>query len=288
MRTPLLLVFCLLIMISITSSANADEVKLIVRGDDLGMTQGSIAAFHKAFDEGVLTCASVIVPAPWFEAARDLIVKHPGWCIGIHLTLIGEWRGYRWRPVLPWSRVRSIVDEDGFLYRYPEELLSKKPKAEEIEAEWRVQIDLAIKKGINVQYLDFHYMGPEGLPGLTEAARRIASDYHFPISGALGERVLPDIYMTPIGKKTERAVKTLEDLKPALWLWIFHPGIDSPEHSGLIHTKPEDAFKGDSAGKHRAAETETLTSPLVRAAIRNRGIKLTAYGTVWRELQGKK
>lgn len=40
------------------SHASAKEIKLIVRGDDLDMSQGSLLAFEKAFKEGILTCAS--------------------------------------------------------------------------------------------------------------------------------------------------------------------------------------------------------------------------------------
>ncbi len=81
---------------------NPDEfIRLIIRGDDLGSTQGTIEAFSQAINNGVLTCASIQVPAPWFEAASEFAKKRPGFCFGIHLTLVAEWRGYRWRPVLP-------------------------------------------------------------------------------------------------------------------------------------------------------------------------------------------
>jgi hypothetical protein len=57
-------------LVFVTSSVKAEpqtDTKLIIRGDDMGMTQGSLVAFEKAFNEGVLTCASIQVPAPWFE-----------------------------------------------------------------------------------------------------------------------------------------------------------------------------------------------------------------------------
>jgi hypothetical protein len=101
-------ILILLLVVLTFYSVCAGEIRLIVRGDDLGMTQGLIAGFEKAFKEGVLTSASIQVPAPWFEAAADLAKQHPQWCFGVHLTLIGEWRGYRWRPVLPWDQVTSI------------------------------------------------------------------------------------------------------------------------------------------------------------------------------------
>jgi len=170
------MVYIFLIILLISGYSNAqDEVRLIIRGDDMGMTQGSLIAFEKAFNEGVLTCASIQVPAPWFEGAAELCRKNPGWCTGVHLTLVGEWRGYPWRPVLPWDKVSSLVDEDGYFYRYPKELHAHKPKLEEIEAELRAQIELAKKKGISVQYLDVHYGSTNGYPGANEIVEKIKS-----------------------------------------------------------------------------------------------------------------
>jgi hypothetical protein len=85
-----------------TSQAKPEgEIRLIVRGDDLGMTQGSLDAFEQAFNRGILTSGAIQVPAPWFEAAAELSKKNPGWCVGVHLCLMGEWIGYRWRPCFP-------------------------------------------------------------------------------------------------------------------------------------------------------------------------------------------
>jgi len=83
------------------AGATAKEIRLIVRGDDLGMTQGSLVGVERAYREGILTCASLLVCAPWFEGAIGLFKNNPGLCVGVHLSLVGEWRGYRWRPVLP-------------------------------------------------------------------------------------------------------------------------------------------------------------------------------------------
>ena len=254
----------------------ADEIRLIVRGDDLGMTQGSIAGFEKGFEQGVLTSASIQVPAPWFEAAAELAKQHPEWCFGVHLTLIGEWRGYRWGPVLPWGLLKSMVDEDGFLFRYPEELAERRPQIEEIEAELNAQAAVAIKKGIRVDYLDIHYVSPSLIPGLDAVLGRLAAKYRVPVSGRLGERRAAGIYMAPPAQKTAIAVKMLEDLKPGLWLWVAHIGVQSPEQDALVHTKPEDVFP-DGVGKHRAAELSAIVSEEVKAIIQKRGIRLVSY-----------
>ena len=258
---------------------SAQDIKLIIRGDDMGMTQGSLVAFEKAFNNGVLTCGAIQAPAPWFEAAAELCRKNPGWCVGVHLCLIGEWRGYRWRPVLPWDKVSSLVDEDGFLFRYPEELLANNPKPEEMEAELRAQVELAIKKGVNIQYIDIHYGGLD-----REIVKKLGQDYDVPISGMMGEKRLGSIYMTPVEQKIERAVELLEKLEePGLYLWVNHIGIDSPEQNALIHTLPEHIFPGGGVGKHRAEETNVLTSIEVKSIILKKGIKLTNYRELWEE-----
>ena len=271
-------VFICTVMIVMPRITDAEDIRLIIRGDDLGMTQGSLVAFERAFNQGVLTCASIIVPGPWFEGAAEICRKNPGWCTGIHLALVGEWRGYRWRPVLPWDKVSSLVDEDGFLFTYPEELLAHNPKLDEMEAELRAQVELAIKKGVNVQYIDTHYGGID-----REIVEKIARDYNVPISGRMDDKRFGSIYTTPVEQKTEHAVEMLEELEPGLWLWNCHLGIDSPEHNALIHSKQEDIFPGGGVGKHRAAETDALTSIEVKSIILKKGIKLTNYRELWEE-----
>jgi hypothetical protein len=276
MRRTILEILVFLVAVLTFQSVQAEEIRLIVRGDDLGMSQGSIAAFEKAFREGILTCASIQVPAPWIDAAADLAAKHPEWCFGIHLTLIGEWRGYRWRPVLPWDKVKSIVDEDGFLFRYPEELAANHPQIGEIEAELKAQVALSLKKGIWPEYLDIHYVSPELIPGLEAVIKKLATTYGIPISGTLGERRAIGIYQTPVDQKILEAITKLNRLTPGLWLWVAHIGIQSPEQGALIHTKPEDVFP-DGVGRHRFGELNAITNKEIKDLIRKRDIRLVSY-----------
>ena len=267
-----------MVMLFLPEVAFAQDIKLIVRGDDLGMTQGSLAAFEKAFNEGVLTCGSLLVQPPWFEGAVELCRKNPGWCIGVHLSLVGEWRGYSWRPVLPWDKVSSVVDADGFLYKHPKELFKHNPKIEEIDAELRAQINLAKKKGLNIHYIDTHYMGLADFPGLSDVIKKIGRDYDLVISSPMGEKRVSGVYRVPVEQKKAEALKMLEKLQPGLWLWVGHIGIDSPEQDALIHSAPEDIFFGGGVGPHRVAELNVLTSPEVKSVILKKGITLTNYG----------
>lgn len=262
--------------------AQGQQIRLIVRGDDLGMTQGSLTAFERAMNSGVLTTAGIIVPGPWFEAAAELARRNPGWCTGVHLCLVGEWRGFRWRPVLPWDKVRSIVNGDGYLHTSPRELFAARPKLEEIDAELRAQIELAKRRGVNVQYLDLHYVGLNQYPGLDGVVKKIAKDYDLPLSGQLGEKLTPSIYSAPLEEKLPRAVQMLQQLEPGLWLWVCHVGIDSPEQRALIHSEPDDIFVHGGVGRHRAEELNVVTSLEVRSVILQKKITLTDYRELWR------
>jgi hypothetical protein len=42
---------------------------------------------------------------------------HPEWSIGAHLAITSEWDRLRWGPVLPISKVPSLIAPDGFFYR---------------------------------------------------------------------------------------------------------------------------------------------------------------------------
>ncbi|MFC1692437.1 carbohydrate deacetylase [Candidatus Latescibacterota bacterium] len=260
---------------------NAEDIKLIIRGDDLGSTQGSLVAFERAFNEGVLTCASILTVAPWFEGAAELCIRNPGWSVGVHLTLVGEWRGYRWRPVLPWDKVSSLVDEDGFFYSNHDELFAQKPKLEEINSELRAQIDFALKKGIKIQHIDMHYMLDDSYPGFIEVLNKIAHDYNLPISGKLEEKSI-GIFAVPIEQKLENAVKMLEELESGLYLWVCHPGIDSHEQRALVHSFQFVRNIESNVGAARTAVLQIITSDEVKSVIKKKGIKLTDYKELWK------
>jgi chitin disaccharide deacetylase len=268
-----------------SQTAPAGEIRLIVRGDDLGMTEGSLEAFERAFNHGILTSGAIQVVAPWFEAAAQLAKKNPGWCVGVHLCLMGEWIGYRWRPVLPWDKVKSLVDKNGFFYQTAAEVKAANFKPDEMEAELRAQIELALKYGINIQYIDSHYSGVD-----EQIKQKLAKEYNLPVSMGFGEKRIPGIYMTPENEKTQTLVKQLDALTPGLYLIVDHIAIDSPEDNALIHAEPSAMFPGGGVGKHRAAELEALCSIEVKTAILKKGIKLVSYHQLWLEQQkqGKK
>ena len=65
------------------------------------------------------------------------------------------WKRIKWGPVLGRTAVPTLVDENGY---FPSILytLYNQARLEEVEAETRAQIDLALKAGIDVTHLDSH------------------------------------------------------------------------------------------------------------------------------------
>src|SRR5918993_3226454 len=119
-----------------------DAKLLIVHADDLGMTHSVNAATIKAFETGLVNSGSIMVPCPWLSEIATYARANPQADLGLHLTLTSEWTSYRWGPVTPKDRVKSLLDKDGYLYLTESEAASKiDPK--EVELEIRAQIERA-------------------------------------------------------------------------------------------------------------------------------------------------
>lgn len=260
----------------------SEEIRLIVRGDDMGMTYSNVLAVRKCFEEGILTCAAIIAAAPWAEAAARFAVEHRNWCIGVHLATIGEWRGYRWRPVLPYDRVPSLVDENGFLPQSPKQFYALKPDYRELGDEFRAQVALVKRWGVELGYLDMHYIGGESDPAYMDVVRRIAAEEDLLVSGYAGEKHIRGVYQDPPWMKETLLARQLEELTPGLWLLVDHLLLDSPESQVLVHSEPADVMRG-GVGNLRVAETECLLSPRIKEIIARRGVKLTDYRALKRK-----
>ena len=87
----------------------ADDAKLvIVSCDDLGSCHAANAGVLQALHEGVATCASLMVPAPWARHAAGLCTADDD--IGVHLTLNAEHAAYRWGPI---THAPSLLSGEG-------------------------------------------------------------------------------------------------------------------------------------------------------------------------------
>ncbi len=254
-----------------------EEIILITRADDFGYSHSGNVGMLDSLRFGIIRSAAILTIAPWFEEAAQMAREHPELCFGVHMGIIGEWRGYRWRPVLPYSEIRTLVDEDGFLWRSPAEFWAHNPDLGELEREFRAQVALAIKKGVKVDYLDTHYIMPYN-PKFRPIVERIGKDLGIQVSCLLDEEELPDfgIYSPPPEEKEAALERVLRALKPGVNLLIGHPGYPSIENDALVHFDPKDV-QTLGVGRNRAAETAAYVSPRIKQLVADLGIKLMSY-----------
>src|SRR5262245_65477884 len=80
--------------------------RLVVNADDLGLTTGVNDGIFDAYDQGIVTSASLMANAPATADAVRRARSHPALGIGVHLVLI------QGTPVLPPGRVPTLVEDD--------------------------------------------------------------------------------------------------------------------------------------------------------------------------------
>jgi len=264
------------ILVACLSHRPAEEgIELIVRGDDMGMTQAANEAFEQAFSRGILTTGGIIVPSPWFEDAARRCRENLQWSVGVHLCVNAEWRDYRWQPVLPFNLVPSLVDEDGYFYPTSQGFLSANPSIEELEMELRAQIDRALSRGLRLDYLDTHMDSLETKEEFRGVVRKLAKEYNLPVSGECKEdRQLFDIYNVLPEEKEKVLIERLQQAKPGLYLLVVHPGLDTPEERAIVDLNPDGL---QNVFEYRSAEVKAITSSKVKKIIARRKIRLLNY-----------
>ena len=252
-----------------------DKIRLIVRADDFGFCHASNMALERLLDEGILTAASVIVNTGWLDETVEILKKHPQVSVGVHVCLNSEWVPYKWGPVSPAREVPSLVDEWGHFFGTRKDLLAHKPNLDEVEKEIRAQVDLAIRKGLKISYLDHHMGAAVTTPEMRERFVKVAKDYRLGISRWYGEVQGPVVYNVEPAKKTEFLVTELDKLtKPGLYIIVCHALIKTPEVEVL---KDMNISGPKNMADHRQAECDMLCSPQLKQVIRDKAIELVGY-----------
>ena len=274
-----------LLLAAFALQSSSPEIRLIIKGDDMGAAHGINTATVAAFKQGVLTTTNVIVPGPWFPEAVRLLKENPSLDVGVHLALTSEWDNVKWRPL---TTAPSIVDEDGYLMPMVQPRPGSKPgaslkerswKLEEIERELRAQLTLARRHIPQASYT-WNHMGFTSLaPEVATLVSRLSKEYGLVVPAELGVQSVGRIYdgRDSGAIKADKLAARLETLGPGLWLHIDHASTDDPEMQAIGHTGYE------WVAADRSANLEMWTSPKVREVIERRGIKLTNYRELTRK-----
>lgn len=253
--------------------------RLIVRGDDMGYTHSGNEALIKCYKMGIQKSIEVIVPSPWFPEAVKMLNENPGIDVGIHLAITSEWDNVKWRPL---TEAKSIRDSNGYFYpmvwankNYPGQSLKEANwKTEDIEKEFRAQIEMALKLIPRISHLSSH-MGCTYLSDEVKAmTKKLAREYKIDID--LEELNIPHIgYNGPsktAAEKEESFIKMLDKLEPGkTYMFLDHPGFNNAELKAVHHIGYE------NVAEDRQGVTDLFTSQKIKAAIAARKIELISY-----------
>jgi len=153
---------------------DADARLVIISCDDLGSCHGANIGVYSALRDGVATCASVMVPAPW---ARHAATMYQGEDVGVHLTLNAEHPLYRWGPI---THAPSLLSGDGGFPREIDDLWEHADPAEVLR-ECRAQIERAILWGFDVSHLAPHLTAITLRPEFFDIYLEMAVEFRLPI-----------------------------------------------------------------------------------------------------------
>jgi predicted glycoside hydrolase/deacetylase ChbG (UPF0249 family) len=266
---------------SSAAGGSAKPIRLIVRGDDMGFSHSGNLALIKCHREGIQSSIEVIAPTPWFPEAARLLMQpeNSGTDVGVHLALTSEWDNVKWRPL---TSCPSLVDADGYFFpmvrpnkNYPgRSIVENKWKLEEIEREFRAQIELVRKHVPRVSHVSAHMgcssLAPEVKAMTSRLTKELGVDIDLEVLGVKTIRYLGP--KATLDDKLGSFLKALESMEPGgTYLFVDHPGLDTPELRAISHIGYEDV------ATDRQGVTDTWTHPRVKAFIQQRGIQLIGY-----------
>ncbi len=272
-----------------------DQRLLMIHADDLGMCHSVNVASWKAMTDGVVSSASVMVPCPWFPEMAQWAREHPNMDLGLHLTLTSEWKLYRWRPVSPINEVKSLLDDQGFLWRSVADV-KKNAKPEEVEAEIRAQIRRALQFGMKPTHVDSHMgtlfsdrkffeayvrvakevgimpMLPGPTPEILQQAALLGLDYKAIVRDLQKQgMVVLDVLNTSLeGNDYEARKRAFE---------VFVKGLQPGVTELICHLSGDDDEIQHVTGNWRPRYNEfrLFTEPASRKLLEDHGVKLIGY-----------
>jgi predicted glycoside hydrolase/deacetylase ChbG (UPF0249 family) len=261
---------------------SADARLLIINADDFGMCHAINEAILQSIKEGVVQSTSLMTPCPWALHAIRLLQENPDIAFGVHLTLISEAVNYGWKPLTSREKVPSLIDETDYFYnleRMPEFLA--KAKLDEVEVEFRAQIETVLAAGLKPTHLDWHCLRNGGRADIFDLSFALAKEYGLalrvydsPFIEELHNAGLPaddhtllDSYDVDPDTKSGDMVQLLRELPAGLSEWAVHPGFGNGE---LQTIEPE-------SWRVRQMDFDFVMSEEARATIREEGITLLSY-----------
>jgi predicted glycoside hydrolase/deacetylase ChbG (UPF0249 family) len=243
--------------------------RLVVTGDDLGLTSCVVAGIALAHERGILTSASLMVNAPASEEAFRLTKERPSLSVGLHFVLtLG-------RPVGPVAPIAPILSSEGSFNRL--DLGTHEGiEPDDIRPELEAQLDRFIREtGRSPTHLDGHHH-VHAVPAVLEAVIPLARSLSTPVR-APNQRVRDRLTEAGVGT-TGRFIESFYGkgrISSAILIELLE-SLPDATHELMCHpaTGSELLNEISDYSEERPMELETLIAAEVRDAINRTGIRL--------------
>ena len=260
----------------------ADARLLILNADDFGMCNAVNEAIIRTLKAGVIRSTTLMAPCPWAPQAMHYLAGHPEIPFGIYLTAISDPADYRWGPLTSPEKVPSMVEGGRYFYNFDDfHAHLAQVRLNELELEFRAQIETVLAAGLKPTHLDWHAIRFGSRTDIVDLMTGLAKEY------GLAQRVIGrtwieklqrqgfptidndilDSYGIDPGAKPARYAQLLHELPAGLSEWAIHPGLDNME---LLALEP--------SGNHvRQADFDFWTSQQAKDLVKEEGIILLDY-----------
>ena len=247
-------------------------MKLIINGDDFGITRAANFAMIDCFKHGILTSTSMMTNMPGASHAAELMKEYPDLSVGIHLNLtVGK-------PLI--KTHKTLLKEDGIFNKgmlQESSHVSQEEIRQELHAQMEKYIELTGKKP---DHINSHH-GIELIQGAEEVVCELSKEYDLPVRRffTLPTGNHPKIdYEIPLMKFTEYSndyskiedltkLYTLEEIKSNdIYEFALHPGYVDYE-----------IFQISSLNIGRAYDAHVLLSNEAKQWVKDNNIELVTY-----------
>ena len=266
--------------------------RLIVNADDFGRSAAINQAVIKAHQRGILTTASLMVSGAACQEAVEMAHQHPTLGVGLHLSLV------RSRSVLPAGQIPDLVDSNQNLGEKPAlaglRYFFQGRLRPQLRREIEAQFDAFGKTGLRLDHVNGHlhlHLHPT-IFGLLAANAREWGVRHVRLTrdplwlnlrlarGAWGYRLSHAVVFGVLARRALPLLRQLDIRHTHAVFGLLQSGRVNEEFvAGLLRRLPagDSELYAHPTLEGPQTEFQALTSPRVKALIRELNIQLLRY-----------
>ncbi|MHC1682152.1 MAG: ChbG/HpnK family deacetylase [Clostridiaceae bacterium] len=251
-------------------------MKLIINGDDFGLTLGVSRGILKALKEGILTDTSAMANMPRFEESAKLAISEGINEMGVHLNITCG------KPTIPVDRVTTLINKNG---TFNKDNLNSLDKVDlhQIEEELRGQISRFQVTGLKINHFDGHHHFYLINSKVLEIVTMLAKEYNVPLR-TIGDK--DNEYVKNNNIKTPNYFSKSfynENIKEEIFIEIINKYKDKDitleimSHPAVLDSELREIT---SYYEKREEELKILLSKKVRSYINKNNIELIKFSSL--------